>query len=208
MKKQRILALIAAFALLLPVLAPPAAIAASPDANTFTVKLAYSDSVQMTYLSPTHPDWTTGDVPIGGAWLGDQLVIDQVYCVDAVVPFASYAKSGSDGASRQIQGAEVLDTVPNYVAVSPDKLPDAQRACWDELVWILQNGFSGVAYSALDRMNRAFPLADSSGTPLPEFGWEVAVMATKAAVWHFTNDTAVGSTSFLSLGLTDPAYRT
>ncbi|MDR1589062.1 MAG: thioester domain-containing protein [Oscillospiraceae bacterium] len=197
MIKRRLLSLLSLLVVGAMLVGAPAL--AAPDTNTYTVQVAYYDDIQMTYNipGPFEDEQHVGDIPIGGAFLGSasgSWAISQVYCIDAAVPFHSYARDGQDDASTEGSGAEVLDTVPNYVAVSPDLLPASQRENWDEIVWILQNGFSDM--NSLVRMRAELPGLSSIATMSSVDLWKVAVMATKAAIWHFTNGVEIISTNF------------
>jgi hypothetical protein len=190
-------------AALLPRTAAPAFAADAPvvDGNTYTVELSYDDNIQINYQhrdGVAIDDWWrgNGDIPLGGASLGRAAgAIPQIYCVDAAVPF--HSRVSAMGGTSAWQGGKSTDTVPNYVVASPEALPDALKAHWDELAWLAVNGYSDAA--SLTEMNSRYQdLRDNTGT-LEDFDYDVAVMATKVAIWHFTNpDVAYFSTSFLA----------
>ncbi|MDR0670886.1 MAG: thioester domain-containing protein, partial [Oscillospiraceae bacterium] len=178
---------------------------AAPDANSYTAVLHYNDSIQITYSHRTGPgpdDWWIGrgDIPLGGAEMDGQPDIRQIYCVDATVPFHSYATSAANtdaGGSSMFEDGRLTDRVPGYVSASPEQVPNILKAHWNELLWLMVNGYTGTPESVEALNNRFSDLADASG-PLPGITMETAVMATKAAVWHYTNpDVAYFSTSFL-----------
>jgi hypothetical protein len=195
-------------AALLPVNAVFAA--GSADTNAYTLTLEYDDNIQLLYQ---HKDgiagwWTgKGDVPVGGATLNNVAAIPQLYCVDAQVPF--HSEVGPMGGYSYWQGGRSVDTVPGYVAVSPDNLPDILHGHWNELSWLVMNGYSDSA--SVDILNghgsgtfNGYPdlydglgkLGSDDGIPITA---DVAVMATKAAVWHYTNpDVVFLSTNFLA----------
>ncbi|MDR1605372.1 MAG: Cys-Gln thioester bond-forming surface protein [Gracilibacteraceae bacterium] len=191
------------------VLALPLSVGAAPDANSYTVVLRYDDNIQLRYQHGSADEqWiTTGDVPLGGAHLGGAegaLAIPQIYCVDAAVPFHSYAASGAGGSSSGWLNGATTDIVPNYVAAAPDQVPAVLGAHWRELEWVVMNGYQGSEQS-LAAMNALFPALADSGGALGAFGADVAVTATKAAVWHFTNpDVVYLSTGFLRKSGGDP----
>ncbi|MDR1245429.1 MAG: Cys-Gln thioester bond-forming surface protein [Clostridiales Family XIII bacterium] len=184
-----------------------------PDANDYDVVLRYLDTIQIDYIHKNgdtlKPGDTVADIPIGGAWIGGERLISQIYCVDAVVPFHSRVTgvSGIVGSTTYPLG-QTTDTVEGYVAVSPDNLKGVLKAHWNELLWLVINGYSGnygagATNESVIALNNRYPnLSDNIG-PLGRIGGhlipeDVAIMATKVAVWHFTNpDVAYLSTSFL-----------
>ncbi|MDR2770441.1 MAG: thioester domain-containing protein, partial [Clostridiales Family XIII bacterium] len=181
--------------------------AGGPDANSYKVELRYDDNIQINYQHPDVDGWWRGDgdIPLGGAALSNGSAISQLYCVDATVPF--HSRVGPMGGVTSSSGGKTVDTVPNYVAVSPDKLPEALKANWSELLWLVINGYSDAA-SLSDMRTRYANLSDlinpTSGS-LANFDYAVAVMATKVAIWHFTNpNVAYYSTSFLKKSKGDP----
>ncbi|MDR1620085.1 MAG: thioester domain-containing protein, partial [Clostridiales bacterium] len=201
----------------------PQLASAEADTNAYTVVLGYSDDIQLRYqyFQDHKAKEVTGDVPLGGAYLNygtvDQtLAIPQIYCVDAAVPFHSEVSSVSGKPPSQwysprtwngwvIKNWFQIDEVPNYVAAAPEQIPAILGAHWRELEWIVMNGYQGKDSTGddinhLTQMNSDFPL--SEGT----FGADVAVMATKAAIWHFTNPgIEYVSTNFLVKSIGNPA---
>ncbi|MDR1617374.1 MAG: Cys-Gln thioester bond-forming surface protein [Syntrophomonadaceae bacterium] len=203
-KVKKTLSLLLA-ALWLSLIWSPAALAEG-DTNVYTVVLEYDDNVQLLYMhhgSNVDEWWTTrGDVPLGGAKLNGELVIPQLYCVDAQVPFHSYV--GNVGGATTSPGGRTTDTVPGYVAVSPNELPAVLHGHWNELSWLVMNGYSDDASLAALNTKYSDFLGDNIGS-LPNITKDVAVMATKAAVWHYTNpDVAFLSTNFLDKSNGDP----
>jgi hypothetical protein len=203
MSKRKILATAIAIAVAASVLpALPASAEENPDANTYTIALHYDDNIQLKYIHPGADEWlsTTGDVPLGGATQAGGASVPQLYCADAGVPFHPYAASGADGSTS---GWPQGDTVPNYVAVSPDNLPDILHGHWNELTWLVLNGYSDD--SSLVSLNAMYPALSDGIGPLPPITYDVAVMATKAAVWHYTNPSVMFlSTNFLIESKGDP----
>jgi pilin isopeptide linkage protein len=204
-KTRKFLALLTALVLVVTLAPAPANgedLGTNADKNTYTVVLRYDDNIQLRYQ---HKEvgidgyWVgVGDVPLGGATLNGVPVIPQLYCVDAQARFHSYAVDGMDGSTGG--GSYAYDTVPNYVAVSPENLPAHLQGHWNELSWLVVNGYSDEA--SLKDLNARYSgdnkLSDGYGD-LPAITYDVAVMATKAAVWHYTNpDVAYLSTNFLA----------
>jgi hypothetical protein len=175
---------------------PREAQAASADSNTYYAEVKYYDGIQMKYIVRHGIDeyWTTtGDIPIGGFidGTGNQL-IDQAYCVDATVAF-----HGSDETETSWPSGVTTDTTTaGYVVASPLAVSDGVRANLPSLYWLAVNGFRGVRGGANNLADIRAEYADLEtqyGTPIDE---TIAIMATKAAVWNFTDPTfALLSTS-------------
>ncbi|MDR2672208.1 MAG: thioester domain-containing protein [Coriobacteriales bacterium] len=177
---------------------PPRALAADPDTDSYTAVVKYYDNIQMKYIVQHGIDewWTTtGDIPIGGftdpSQPGVQL-IDQAYCVDATVAFHS-----SDDTSTTWPAGVTTDTAPGYVVVSPLAVSDSVRANLPSLYWLAVNGFRGergTTNNNLADIQAAYANLESQyGTQIDE---TIAIMATKAAIWRYTDPTfALLSTS-------------
>ncbi|MDR1765750.1 MAG: Cys-Gln thioester bond-forming surface protein [Lachnospiraceae bacterium] len=198
--------------------------APAQDPNIYTLVLQYTDAIQLRYRHLTGGSidswWVgTGDVPVGGAYLGGPngtQVIPQVYCVDAAVPFhswvngdgqASYGAGTSHETGRNPLPAThgfTTDVAPGYVVAAPNQIPTRLAAHWQQLSWLVSYGYSDAASMAY---LTTIPLSDGRG-PLPNLttaDYDVAVMATKTAVWHYTNpDVAYISTGFLTESGGDP----
>jgi hypothetical protein len=187
----------------------PSPVIALTDDNMYTIVLSYDDNIQLTYqhLTDGYLETTTGDVPVGGAYLdyggpNQKLALAQVYCAAASVPF--HSRVGSVGGGTTWSGGLTIDTAPNYAAVVPEQVPAVLGAHWRELEWVVLNGYQGTPAS-LTAMNNLFPNLIDNGLNLPDFDKDVAVMATKAAVWHFTNpDVVFTNTGFLSKSAGNP----
>jgi LPXTG-motif cell wall-anchored protein len=194
--------LLLAFALLM--FGAQKAEAAGPEPSTYTAVVQYYDTIQMKYIVQHGIDdyWTTtGDIPIGGFIDGSGFnLIDQAYCVDAKVVFHSSPETQTTWPS-----GVTTDTTPGYVVASPLAVSDNVRANLPSLYWLAVNGFNGqrggVNNLADIRANYA-ALEAQYGTPIDE---TIAIMATKAAIWHYTDPTfAMLSTSLVP----DPANPT
>jgi LPXTG-motif cell wall-anchored protein len=179
--------------------------AAGPESNPYTAVVQYYDSIQMKYIVQHGIDeyWTTtGDIPIGGFVDGGSglNLIDQAYCVDAKVVF-----HGSSETQTTWPSGVTTDTTPGYVVASPLAVSDSVRANLPSLYWLAINGFNGQRGGTNNladiRANYA-ALETLYGTPIDE---TIAIMATKAAVWRYTDPTfALLSTSLVP----DPANPT
>jgi hypothetical protein len=210
MRKFRKSVSFALAAFLIAALLPVNTVFADGDTNRYTVELHYDDNIQLLYQ---HKDGSAGwwmgvgDVPLGGATLDGGGAIPQLYCVDADVPFHSEIAKLNGTPSSLSNGYK--DTVGDYVAVSPDKLPDSLRKHWNELSWLMVNGYSKPA--SLGTLNIEYanltdligPLGSTNNGTSIEM--DVAVMATKAAVWHYTNpDVVFLGTNFLTKSKGNP----
>jgi hypothetical protein len=185
-------------------LSPQRAEAAGPD-KAYTAEVKYYDSIQMKYIVQHGIDdfWTTtGDIPIGGFVDGGTgfSLIDQAYCVDAKVVF-----HGSSETTTTWPSGVTTDTTPGYVVASPLAVSDSVRANLPSLYWLAVNGFRGErgGTNNLADIRAAYAgLETKYGTPIDE---TIAIMATKAAVWRYTDPTfALLSTSLVP----DPANPT
>ncbi|MDR1359127.1 MAG: Cys-Gln thioester bond-forming surface protein [Coriobacteriales bacterium] len=185
-------------------LSAPRAEAADPETEPFTAVVKYYDSIQMKYVVQHGIDefWTTtGDIPIGGFVNNSGLqLMDQAYCVDATVIFHS-----SPETQHSWPSGVTTDTTPGYVVASPLALSDNVRANLPSLYWLTINGFNGdrngVNNLAAIR-SRYAALETKYGTPIDT---TIAIMATKAAVWRYTDPTF----ALLSTSLTpDPSNPT
>ncbi|MDR2136756.1 MAG: Cys-Gln thioester bond-forming surface protein, partial [Synergistaceae bacterium] len=172
------------------ILALSGAFSTPAAAGNDTVVMKYYDSIQIQYLvehAPGTLDAVTGDIPIGGI----EGVIDQLYCVDARVPFHSYADTHD---MTTWPGGVTTDRVPNYRPATPLALSDSARANLNQLHWVVLNGFHGTGYNAktkkfgtsnLDVVRPKYvELETRYGTDIDDV---IALMATKVAVWHFSN---------------------
>ena len=185
------------FALVLVLGCAPAMPAAAAD-GPYWVEMKYYDSVQIKYKVEHVPgtlDTVTADIPIGGI----AGVIDQLYCSDAIVPFHPYA---SKGGYTSWPGGVTTDKVPNYQPATPHVLSDTARANLNQLYWLVINGFHGTGYNA---KTQKFATSNTStgdsdhqsirsryaslegGDPGQQIDEVIALMATKTAIWHFSN---------------------
>jgi hypothetical protein len=178
---------------------PPITVHAAGDID-YTVVVEYRDSVQMQYIVRHGiDDWWTGrgDVPIGGvsATIGGGVLSQQVYCIDAKVAF--HSEVGKVGGGTSYSGVVTTDTAPGYAVASPLVLSDTVRANLPSLYWLAMNGFNG----DFDGVNNLSSIQSTYGALSSLHGGEpidatIALMATKAAMWHFTDPTfALLSTS-------------
>jgi hypothetical protein len=182
----------------LAVTPPREAQAAGADTNTYYAEVKYYDNIQMKYIVQHGIDeyWTTtGDVPIGGFLdgSGNQLLA-QAYCVDAKVAFHGSAETKTTWPKNV-----TTDTTTNgYVVASPLAVSDSVRANLPSLYWLAVNGFRGElngANNLADIRARYAALENNYKTSIDA---TIAVMATKAAVWNFTDPTfALLSTSLV-----------
>jgi hypothetical protein len=177
---------------------PREARAADADPNTYYAEVQYYDNIQMRYIVQHGIDeyWTTtGDIPIGGFidGSGNQL-LDQAYCVDATVAF----HGSTETQTSWPHGVTTDTTAQGYVVASPLAVSANVRANLPSLYWLAVNGFRGErggANNTADIRVRYAALEGRYGTPIDD---TIAIMATKAAVWSFTDPTfALLSTSLV-----------
>ncbi|MDR0758029.1 MAG: thioester domain-containing protein, partial [Tannerella sp.] len=169
----------------------PEEVKAAPDTASYRLIVQYFDSIQIKYIVRHGLDewWTTiGDVPIGVAKGGNNdSVTGQIYCIDATVPFHSYS-----GVKTSWPDGVTTDSVRNYVVATPFQYSDALRTNLDAILWLTVNGYTGHNLTAIQ---------GNYGTNIDS---TIALMATKIAIWHYTNerDFSLASTS---LDTKDPA---
>ena len=185
-------------ALLLSVIVLSSTLAQGAE-DTYTLTLRYRDDVQITYNInyPGRGVWTGAeDVPIGGTEISSQ-----VYCIDPFTPFHSRV-AGLGGTTQWIWPATV-DTLSGYVSGVPWAYSGAMTLGEDEVNWVVVNGYRG-DFLANDRESQ-----DSVArlkTMYPEIAAnidkEVAMMATKVAIWKIlaNDDVSVVSTTLDSAG--------
>jgi hypothetical protein len=186
---------------LTPFIAQTAQPAYAATEGPYTVDVHYSDNIQMKYVVRYGiDDWWTGagDIPLGGAVDGNTKITDQLYCVDATVHFHS-----APGTTTSSPGGVTTDTAPGYAISTPFTLSDNVRENLGELYWLTVNGYHGAnSDNTADIRAKYSSLETKYGTPIDS---TIAVMATKAAIWHFTDPTF----ALLSTSLTkDPSNPT
>ncbi|MDR3136047.1 MAG: thioester domain-containing protein [Coriobacteriales bacterium] len=176
-----------------------AAADSSADDHVYYAQVKYYDHIQMRYVVQHGIDeyWTTtGDIPIGGFIDGSGTrLLDQAYCVDATVAFHSSAETKTTYPS----GVTTDTTNAGYVVASPLAVSPNVRTNLPSLYWLAVNGFRGErgATNNLASIRAAYAdLETRFGTPIDD---TIAIMATKAAVWNFTDPTfALLSTSLVA----------
>ncbi|MDR0436171.1 MAG: thioester domain-containing protein [Propionibacteriaceae bacterium] len=149
---------------------------AAPAEPTYSTRTHYDDDIQMFYsvLYDYSPDWAGyGDIQLGGLWEGTTQIVNQKYCIDAQVHYHSEA--------THPQGQPYVDVVNNYVAANPQQMSANVQLNYDQLIWLAINGYDGTDASVTR-------LAARYGLSLNHVQ---AVMATKVAVWEFTNPSQV-----------------
>ncbi|MDR1602622.1 MAG: thioester domain-containing protein, partial [Tannerella sp.] len=156
--------------------APPE-VKAAPDPVSYRLIVQYFDGIQIKYTVRHGLDewWTTtGDIPIGVAKIGvGDSATGQIYCIDATVPFHSYS-----GVITTRPGGVTTDSVKNYVVATPFQYSDALRANLKEIQWLTVNGYTGHNLLAIQTAYGHLGAIDDT----------IALMATKIAIWHYTNE--------------------
>jgi hypothetical protein len=149
-----------------------------------------------------------GDVHLGGVAGGG---IWQLYCADPDVAFHGYATAGNY-VTHPTAGGEYTtkDSIPDYVVVAPDALPDEIKAVENQLRWVVTTGFKddltgesataarnfpGYRGSSLAEVNRWYANVSSgiSGPVGQITNPVVALIATKLAVWHIVSGASVAT---------------
>ena len=203
MKGKRIIHIV--LALILAVIIPmqSAFIVASAVTNgdgPYRIVLRYFDPIQITYnikypAGDNRGEWTgPEDVPIGGVGtpgagafdITSPYVSTQIYCVDPFTPFHSRVSDGN----FQWNGGAMADTVSGYVEAAPWNMSGAMQTYGDAVQWIAANGYRGrytttgslsgdddaESKASVARLKALYP----GISPIDR---EVAVMATKVAIW-------------------------
>ena len=193
------LSLGAALALILGVLAAYTAPAAFAASEVYRMVLHYYDPIQITYTlnypaADKGPESSTQDVPIGGVGYPgattfeiDPYIFSQVYCVDPFTPFHGRVpdlggKTGSDKYGT-------MDSITGYTAAAPWEWSGAMQAYGAAVSWIAANGYRGTynyagtedteSKTSVARLAKMFPAVNAI-SPITK---EIAVMATKVAIW-------------------------
>ncbi|MCL2785003.1 MAG: Cys-Gln thioester bond-forming surface protein [Propionibacteriaceae bacterium] len=190
--------------------------------DVFRIVLRYYDPIQITYTIqyPAQDDrgqWTgPEDVPIGGAGVPDpankfgitDYLATQIYCVDPFTPFHNRV-AGLGGSFAWDTGA-MSDTLSGYVSAAPWVWSGAMQVYGDAVSWIAMNGYHGnynykgtddpESQASVARLNTMFP-----GIGPTLIDKEIAVMATKVAIWKTI---AGSSVEILSTTLDGTAKRT
>ena len=173
--RRKVLASIFATVIFAAVLAAGVAsggFAAGTESYTATVK--YYDDVMLTYnlYYPSGGVWMgSGDVPIGGAGISNQ-----IYCADPFVAFHSMASTSWEGTTT--------DKVSGYVVAAPWAASGAMQQSYDAVRWLVLNGYRG-DYLGDDRESRE-SVSRLQGL-YPNVGVidkTVALMATKVSIWE------------------------
>ncbi|MCL2548800.1 MAG: DUF5979 domain-containing protein, partial [Symbiobacteriaceae bacterium] len=167
--------------------------------------LRYYDNIQITYAISYPAGYDRGewegpeDIPIGGIGTPgpgqfdiDSYLATQIYCVD---PFATFHGNvpGLGGSNKWSIDA-MADTITGYVSAAPWIMSGAMQKYGDAVGWIAANGYRGVYnYSgehdqegkdSIVRLTAMFPTVGTIDR-------EIAVMATKVAIWKLLEPEAV-----------------
>jgi hypothetical protein len=177
------------------------------DADTFDAVVNYDDKIQITY-NVLNPDGTwasgPGDIQLGVLKdRGGNTVIRQLYCAAATVVFH---KSPLD-----THPSEYVDQVSGYVIATPDTANLSSRApnFWNnrnQIMWLLANGYYGddaglsVNNASVQSLRSRYPNLSPADTPISA---EIALMATKIAIWRYSDPTV----SILSTSLSENDQR-
>ena len=193
------LSLGATLALILGVLVAYTAPAAFAASEVYRMVLHYYDPIQITYTlnypaADKGPTNSTQDVPIGGVgypgattFTINPYIFSQVYCVDPFVPFHGQV-AGLGGVSGSDQYG-TMDSITGYTAAAPWEWSGALQAYGPAVEWIVTNGYRGTynyagtedteSSDSVTRLATMFPAVNAI-SPITK---EIAVMATKVAIW-------------------------
>jgi hypothetical protein len=176
-----------------------AAYAETDDPDTFDAVVHYNDKIQITYLVMNKDGTFTqgpGDIQLGVLNAGGQTVIRQLYCAAATVHFHT------SNIITHPSGQPYVDEANGYVLATPDRA-DADTTelarNMDQVMWLIKYGYYGdntglsVNNTSVKSLEARYPGIGLSDTPNRA---EIAVIATKIAIWHFTDPmVAILSTS-------------
>ncbi|MDR2156413.1 MAG: Cys-Gln thioester bond-forming surface protein [Clostridiales Family XIII bacterium] len=195
MKQTAFVLVLALLALLLPGAAVYEARAAGD--GDYTAEVRYDDRIRITY-NAMHADgtWTSGpgDIQLGVLKSNDgKTVVKQLYCAAATVPFHT---------SPATQTVNYVDTASGYeiAAFEPDDpLAAAFAQSYKQVMWLVGNGYFGdltAENASVQALNGRYSVAVGSAiSPV------IALVATKIAIWHYTDPTV--SILSTSLGRAD-----
>ena len=151
------------------------------------------------------------DVPFGGVKTdpGDVVVAKQIYCIDPFTPF--HGQLPGLGGEQSGDGNGYTDSISGYVVAAPWHIPDNANLKYNNaLLWLVYNGYRGDFISTsssgdLESQQQVQALKDlydsdsstgkiDSGTVPPNKFKEIALMATKIAIWDIVVEGRVGGT--------------
>jgi len=197
-KLKKILPLLISAVLVLGLLVQFADPAIASGDDVYRIVLRYYDPIQITYnikypVNDGRGEWTgPEDVPIGGVGVPGSGQFDissyistQIYCVDPFTPF--HGRVPGLGGDFLWNGGAMADTVSGYVEAAPWNMSGAMQMYGDAVRWIAANGYRGVynygktddhpeSVKSIQRLNAMFP-------GIGPIDREIAVMATKVAIW-------------------------
>jgi len=168
--------------------------------DPYRIVLRYYDPIQITYtikypVGDIRDEWTgPEDVPIGGVGTPDpgnkygiiDYISTQIYCVDPFTAF--HSKVPGWGGNFEWDSGAMADTVTGYVSAVPWNISGAMQIYGDAVRWIAANGYRGTfnyggtddaeSQQSVARLNAMFPNIGPVAIDK-----EIAVMATKVAIW-------------------------
>ena len=189
-----LLSMVLALILVFTFISPAFAAAGGP----YRVVLRYYDSIQITFdvkypAGYDRDEWTGPmDVPIGGIGVPgtgpydiSEYLASQIYCVDPFTAFHSNVPGLGGSFINQN-----TDIVTGYVEAAPWIMSGAMQRYGDAVAWIATNGYRGVyQYSQPDGDLESQASIIRLRTMFNDKPWavnidrEIAVMATKVAIW-------------------------
>ncbi|MDR1043280.1 MAG: thioester domain-containing protein [Clostridiales Family XIII bacterium] len=173
------------------------------DPDVFDAVVHYNDKIQITYLVMNKDGTFTqgpGDIQLGVLNAGDQTVIRQLYCAAATVHFHT------SSIITHPSGEPYVDEANGYVIATPDRAdvdsPDLSRNL-KQVMWLVANGYYGdntglsVNNASVKDLEARYPAVGLSGSSNRA---EIAVIATKIAIWHFSDPMVSILSTSLSMG--------
>ncbi|MDR2162857.1 MAG: thioester domain-containing protein [Clostridiales Family XIII bacterium] len=163
----------------------------SVGAATFDAVVNYDDNIQITYLvmdSEGKVSVGPSDIQLGVLKDKDgNTVIRQLYCAAATVRFHS--------SSHITHPSPYVDQVSGYVIATADTADlDSEAPNFlnnqDQIMWLLANGYYGdgtglsVNNESVNSLRARYPNLSPSDTAIDA---KIALVATKLAIWHFSD---------------------
>ena len=204
-RKKKTLFAVTVLALILLISAAAGSVIAD-SGDRYRIILRYYDPIQITYgikypVGDSRGEWSgPEDVPIGGAGVPgagkyeiNPFISAQIYCVDPFTAFHSRV-SDHDG-SFDWTGGTMADIVYGYVSVAPWNMSGAMQANSGAVRWVAANGYRGqYNYGKPDSDPESVESIRRLNAMYPDIGpidREIAVMATKVAVWKLVTGDSI-----------------
>jgi hypothetical protein len=154
------------------------------DDQRYDVTVTYDDHIQITYnVLEDNGKWRSGpgDIQLGKITdANGNVLVHQIYCAAATVPFHEIA---------DVPDSEI-DHIDNYTIAIPAIANLSYGKSERQILWLVANGYAGEAGglsdSNLSVINLNSLYANEVGGAISP---KVALIATKIAIWHYTDPT-------------------